>query len=109
MLTSPGAPRVFNVVVSGSREEARLLNDMSMASMERSMERVDLDGWPEEAAALIRKEGRLAYQGDAFLIGKKKGDTTTLWEASREGVVDLGTVQTFLIALVEDTRRALLG
>jgi hypothetical protein len=109
VLTSPEANRAIRVVVVGSREEARLLNDMSLASLERSMERVDLDGWPEEAAALIRKESRIAYRGDAFLIGKKKGDTTVLWEASREGVVDLGTVQTFLTALVKETREALLG
>lgn len=109
LLMSPDAARFTKVVVAGSREEARLLNDMSLASLERSMERVDLDGWPEEAAALIRKEARLAYRGDAFLLGTKKGDTTMLWEASREGVVDLGTVQTFLTALVGETRRALLG
>ena len=109
LLMSPDAARSTKVIIAGSREEARLLNDMSMASLERTMERVTLDGWPEEAAALIRKEARVAYRGDAFLIGKKKGDTTTLWEASREGVVDLGTVETFLTALVAETRRALLG
>ncbi|MFT3771491.1 MAG: hypothetical protein QM820_39250 [Minicystis sp.] len=109
VLMSPDASRVFKVVVAGSREEARLLNDMSMASLERSMERVDLAGWPDEPAALIRKEGRLAYRGDAFLVGKKKGNTTLLWEASREGVVELGTVETFMRALVEETRRALGG
>lgn len=109
LLMSPDAARFTKVVVAGSREEARLLNDMSMASLERSMERVTLDGWPDDATALVRKEGRLAYRGDAFLIGKKNGDTTTLWEASRKGVVNLGTVQIFLTALVEETRRALLG
>ncbi len=109
LLMSPDAARFTRVVVAGSREEARLLNDMSMASLERSMERVTLDGWPEEAAALARKEAHVAYRGDAFLIGKKKGDTTMLWEASREGVVDLGTAETFLTALVAEARRALLG
>jgi hypothetical protein len=109
LLMSPDASRFTRVIVAGSREEARLLNDMSMASLERSMERVTLDGWPAEAAAMARKEAHVAYRGDAFLIGKKKGDTTLLWEASREGVVDLGTAATFLTALVAEARRALLG
>lgn len=109
VLASPQAKRVYKIVVMGSREEARLLGDMSLATLERDMERLDLAGWAADAVALIKKETRLAYRDGAFLIGKKKGDTTTLWEASREGVTDLGTVQPFLTSLVSAARSALVG
>ncbi|APR79717.1 Trehalose synthase [Minicystis rosea] len=107
VLGSPQAQRVYKIVVVGSREEARLLNDMSLATLERDMERLDLAGWADEAVALIKKETRLAYRDGAFLIGKKKGDTTVLWEATREGVTDLGNVQSFLTSLVAAARTAL--